>query len=105
MSVTVWDEAAIATSLEGGPATAVGELIADGPREFCWQGRVHRVRGILSHRRVSNEVWRVTASAAPVGHTGVFDMRLDWNTGQWTIRRVRVLRGVVGTTLPLEESS
>jgi hypothetical protein len=81
---------------------------ADAPEEFLWEGQVHRVRAVLTHRAApeavsvpagataevdAGEVWRVRASAGRHGYRGVFDLRFDWAAGRWTVTHIPMMEG------------
>lgn len=66
---------------------------ADVPVEFWWQSKPHHVINVVSHRRVSEEVWRVSAVARSASVPGVFDLCFDWSDGRWSITRVRMFPG------------
>lgn len=71
------------------------------PLRFTWQGRVHGVRRIIDHwvmlrtdwapqqheRIPERRYWRVEAGAE--GFLGVYELRHDATSGDWTLARLR----------------
>ena len=56
------------------------------PEQFLWQGRLHRVCALLSHRPGGRvERWRVRAAAGRDAEPAVFTLDLDWSAGCWEI--------------------
>jgi hypothetical protein len=72
------------------------------PARFVWRGRLYTVRAILEHWVINREwwqdpeagpgqpeleFWRVEASLGPGLAAGVYELRRQVATGQWTLRR------------------
>ena len=78
------------------------------PARFVWRGRLYTVRAILEHWVINREwwqdsgdpedpgpdpgqpeleFWRVEASSGQGVATGVYELRRQAATGQWTLRR------------------
>ena len=72
------------------------------PARFVWRGRLYTVRAILEHWVINREwwqdaeaepgqpeleFWRVEASSGQGLAAGVYELRREVATGQWTLRR------------------
>ena len=72
------------------------------PARFVWRGRLYTVRAILEHWVINREwwqdpevepgqpeleFWRVEASSGQGPTAGVYELRRQVATGQWTLRR------------------
>ena len=75
------------------------------PARFVWRGRLYTVRAILEHWVINREwwqdpgdsgsepgqpeleFWRVEASSGQGLAAGVYELRRELATGQWTLRR------------------
>lgn len=78
----------------------------DRPHQFLWRGRLYVVHDVLAHwvearpwwigagaagtgePTDEREVWRVEASRGRAFSAGVYDLRLDWASGAWTLAAV-----------------
>lgn len=89
----------------------------EAPAQFLWRGRLYVVRAVLSHwvetgawwsapaarglygmqpaegavgvlEDADDDVWRVEAAAGRASPVGVYDLRLSWSTGSWSLTRI-----------------
>jgi len=82
----------------------------DAPAQFLWRGRLFAVREVLARWSETGawwegaagegvagagdvadperDFWRVEAGRGRIGRTGVYDLCLDTDRGQWSLSRV-----------------